>query len=132
MRPETDLFWASAPDAFELLKQAGEETTDILINKAETALYHAKRSGRGKVVVYTREMEEAAKRVTRIEQALRRAVSAGEVEPHFQPIVDLGTRRTIGFEALARWSDPGERCNGHEGHGQNHRYTVGDRHRQHV
>jgi EAL domain-containing protein (putative c-di-GMP-specific phosphodiesterase class I) len=50
-------------------------------------------------------MEEAAKRVTRIEQALRRAVSGGEVEPHFQPIVDLGTRRTIGFETLARWTD---------------------------
>ncbi|RVD68772.1 GGDEF domain-containing protein, partial [Mesorhizobium sp. M4A.F.Ca.ET.029.04.2.1] len=56
---------------------SGDETTDILLNKAETALYHAKRSGRGRVVVYTREMEEAAKRVTRIEQALRRAVSAG-------------------------------------------------------
>ncbi|TIT89869.1 MAG: EAL domain-containing protein, partial [Mesorhizobium sp.] len=84
---------------------SGDETTDILLNKAETALYHAKRSGRGRVVVYTREMEEAAKRVTRIEQALRRAVSAGEVEPHFQPIVDLNTRRTIGFETLARWTD---------------------------
>ncbi|MGB3646740.1 MAG: EAL domain-containing protein [Mesorhizobium sp.] len=84
---------------------SGDETTDILVNKAETALYHAKRSGRGKVVVYTREMEEAAKRVTRIEQALRLAVAAGEVEPHFQPIVDLNSRRVIGFETLARWTD---------------------------
>jgi len=83
----------------------GDETTDVLIRKAETALYQAKRSGRGRVVVYTREMEEAAKRATRIEQALRRAVSAGEVEPHFQPIVDLRTRRTVGFETLARWTD---------------------------
>ncbi|MDN2568063.1 EAL domain-containing protein [Aquibium sp. A9E412] len=84
---------------------SGEDTTDLLVSKAETALYHAKRSGRGRVAVYTREMEEAAKRVTRIEQALRRAVSAGEVEPHFQPIVDLRGRRVIGFETLARWTD---------------------------
>lgn len=85
---------------------SGDETTDILLSKAETALYQAKRSGRGGVVVYTREMEEAAKRITRIEQALRRAVAAGEVEPHFQPIVDLKDRSTIGFETLARWFDP--------------------------
>lgn len=84
---------------------SGEETTEVLFNKAETALYQAKRSGRGRVVVFTREMEQAAKHVTRIEQQLRRAVAAGEVEPHFQPIVDLKTRRTIGFEALARWTD---------------------------
>jgi diguanylate cyclase (GGDEF)-like protein len=84
---------------------SGEETTEMLVHKAETALYQAKRSGRGRVVVYTREMEEAAKRVTRIEQALRRAVAAGEVEPHFQPIVDLHDRRVVGFETLARWTD---------------------------
>jgi EAL domain-containing protein (putative c-di-GMP-specific phosphodiesterase class I) len=51
-------------------------------------------------------MEEAGRRIAGVEQALRKAVSAGTVEPHFQPIVDLRTRKTIGFECLARWNDP--------------------------
>lgn len=88
------------------LFQAADETTETLIRKAQTALYLAKRSGRGRVIVYTQEMEEAATRTTRIEQAFRRAVAAGDIEPHFQPIVDLRTRRTIGLETLARWTDP--------------------------
>ncbi|WEX12034.1 EAL domain-containing protein [Chelativorans sp. AA-79] len=82
-----------------------EDTAELLLSKAETALYHAKRAGRGLVIVYTCEIEQAAKRTTRIEQALRRSVAAGEVEPHFQPIVDLATRRIVGFETLARWTD---------------------------
>src|SRR5690606_28898460 len=84
---------------------SGEENTETLVSKAETALYQAKRTGSGRVVVYTQEMEEAARRTTQIEQALRRAVAAGEGEPHFQPIVDLKSQRIIGFETLARWTD---------------------------
>lgn len=82
-----------------------DDPATTLIDKAETALYQAKRAGRGQVVVYTREMEEAATRTTLVEQALRRAVSSEEVEPHFQPIVDLRNGRVLGFEMLARWSD---------------------------
>ncbi len=94
----------SASVGFSLFMR-GDETSEELRDKAETALYHAKRSGRGRVVVYSRDMEEHTRRLATIEQALRRAVSAGEVEPHFQPIVDLRSRETIGFECLARWID---------------------------
>lgn len=87
------------------LYYSGDMDSETLFEKAETALYHAKRSGRSVATIYSHEMEEAARRVARIEQALRRAVSAGEVEPHFQPIVDLKSRTTIGFECLARWTD---------------------------
>jgi EAL domain-containing protein (putative c-di-GMP-specific phosphodiesterase class I) len=45
------------------------------------------------------------KRATQLEQALRNAIIADEVEVHFQPIVDLMNDTVVGFEALARWID---------------------------
>jgi EAL domain-containing protein (putative c-di-GMP-specific phosphodiesterase class I) len=35
---------------------------------------------------------------------VRRAVAAGEIEPYYQPLVDLSSGRAIGFEVLARWN----------------------------
>ena len=83
-----------------------DETAEDLVRKADSALYQARRRGSGRTIVFSRELEEAARKHTRIEQALRRAVSAGEVEPFFQPIVDLKSGETVGFECLARWNDP--------------------------
>lgn len=87
------------------LFQSYRDTTELMLSKAETALYQAKRSGRGQISIYSLKMERNAKQLTRIEQALRRAIAAKEVEPYFQPIVDLASRRILGFEAVARWTD---------------------------
>lgn len=84
---------------------AGEEFTD-LIKSADTALYRSKRRGRGQVTVYSQEIAQEMKRATHMEQALRNAIMANEVDVHFQPIVSLKNDMVVGFEALARWCDP--------------------------
>jgi diguanylate cyclase (GGDEF)-like protein len=94
----------SASVGLVVFEEADDKVDDVL-RKADSALYNARRRGSGRTMVYSREMEEAARKATRIEQALRRAVSAEEVEPFFQPIVDLKTGDTVGFECLARWTD---------------------------
>ena len=49
---------------------------------------------------------EAAVQVLTLERELERALRCGEFEVYFQPIVQLGTRRLVGFEALTRWNHP--------------------------
>jgi len=76
------------------------------MKSAETALYRSKRRGRGQITIYSREIAQEMKRATQLEQALRNAIIADNVDVHFQPIVNLPDNRVLGFEALARWIDP--------------------------
>jgi diguanylate cyclase (GGDEF)-like protein len=79
---------------------------EILIGKADTAMYRAK-SGRGsRTVLFDEAMgrEDAARLA--IEHALRGAVAHQSLCAHYQPIVSLLEGRTIGAEALLRWRHP--------------------------
>ncbi len=81
-------------------------TAEKLISSADTAMYVAKGRGKGRVERFRPEMREAELARLELEAALRLAVQEDRIHVHFQPVVDLGTGRIDGFEALARWSHP--------------------------
>ncbi len=84
----------------------GAQTSEQLFERADYALYHAKQNLKGSAVVFDERHEADIRELGRVEQALRRADLEAEMHIHFQPIVDTSAKRTIAFEALARWSSP--------------------------
>jgi diguanylate cyclase (GGDEF)-like protein/PAS domain S-box-containing protein len=79
---------------------------EALLRGADVAMYHAKAGGPGRCEVYDRAMHALALARLRTETELRGALDRGEITPHYQPIVSLGTGRIAGVEALARWRHP--------------------------
>ncbi len=79
---------------------------DVLLRNADLALYHAKAHGRGRHERFDPAMHAAALGRITLESALREALAREEFCLHYQPIVDLDTRRTVGAEALVRWHHP--------------------------
>lgn len=76
------------------------------LRQSDVALYAAKRSGRNGLAWFDKELEREITERLKLEEDIRHGIKAGEFVPFFQPLVDLGTRQIIGFEALARWRSP--------------------------
>ena len=73
---------------------------------ADYALYQGKRYSPGTVCLFSERHFEELHSAVEVEQALRRANFDLEIYVLFQPIIDWSTRRTVAFEALARWQSP--------------------------
>ncbi len=78
------------------------ERPEHLLRDADTAMYRAKVRG-CRHAVFDSSMHERAMAALRVENELRRALERGEFRIHYQPIVELATRRAVGVEALVRW-----------------------------
>ena len=79
---------------------------DTLMRNADTAMYHAKESGRNNFQYFTPRMNEVAQERLLLETRLRRAIRQREFVLHYQPIVSALTGEIVGMEALVRWQDP--------------------------
>ena len=77
-----------------------------LLREADIAMYHAKRSGKGRVEQYTADLEHAADDIAQLSKDVLNATRRNELVLSYQPLVNLETRGPVGFEALVRWQHP--------------------------
>jgi len=82
------------------------EHGETLLRNADMAMYRVKEHGRNSVRLFSPEMATMAIERVDMEGALRRAIDRKELLLHYQPKVDLATRRIVGAEALVRWQHP--------------------------
>lgn len=76
------------------------------LQDADTAMYQAKSRGRGSYQLFDRQMRLSILNRLTLENDLQRALEQEEFITYYQPIVNLYTRESIGFEALVRWRHP--------------------------
>lgn len=77
-----------------------------LLSSADAAMYHAKSLGKNNFQYYHPDMEGKIRRRLHMENSLRKAIEADELEVFYQPQVNIHTLEIQGFEALLRWNNP--------------------------
>jgi diguanylate cyclase (GGDEF)-like protein len=84
------------------LTRGGEGDGAELIRNADQSMYRAKQETR-RYALFDEATHANSLRRLALEGELHGAVARGELRLHYQPIIDLGALRTVGFEALVRW-----------------------------
>ncbi len=89
-----------------LVGQDGKDTVSSLLKQSDVALSRARRMGRNQVQIFSPEMSASVSRRIGMEAELAEAVEKRRFVVHYQPAVDLWTRRIVGAEALVRMEHP--------------------------
>jgi len=84
------------------------EDENLLLRKADIAMYQAKNLGKNTSQYFDRKFEEKIQARYEKTQSLRNAISRKEFVFFYQPQVDVERNKIVGVEALIRWNKPGE------------------------
>ena len=100
-------FYCTISSGTAFYPQAGREYL-VLHKHAEAAMALAKREGKNRNVIFTKEQYNRWIRSIYMREYLRKSVETGfnEFELYFQPQVSTNSRRIVGAEALLRWHNP--------------------------
>jgi diguanylate cyclase (GGDEF)-like protein/PAS domain S-box-containing protein len=82
------------------------ENPRALLQAADTAMYEAKKKGRGNFCFFTPKLTEATRRRQKLEFDLQNALARGEFVLYYQPLVSTDLGEITGVEALLRWRHP--------------------------
>ncbi|MFH1035880.1 MAG: EAL domain-containing protein [Pseudomonadota bacterium] len=82
------------------------EDTETLIKNADMAMYRAKDEGKRGLHLYSPALNNEVTRRLLMENNLRKGLTRGEFEVHYQPKVRLSDGQVTGMEALIRWNQP--------------------------
>jgi diguanylate cyclase (GGDEF)-like protein/PAS domain S-box-containing protein len=83
-------------------------TMGELLKHSDTAMYQAKDLGRNNFQVFSPQMDRTLKERVAIESSLRAGLKLHQFDVHYQPIIDIHSRRVAGVEALLRWKHPAQ------------------------
>ncbi|MFL1406422.1 putative bifunctional diguanylate cyclase/phosphodiesterase [Marinobacter sp. M1N3S26] len=78
-----------------------------LLKNADMAMYRAKKAGRNNIQFFSEDMNHEMQRQMSLEQELRAGIRAGELDLHYQPVLDARSGQIVALESLLRWNHPG-------------------------
>ncbi len=87
---------------------------DVLMNRADYALYKVKERARGGYQFYNSNLHNEVRRKQRVHAAVKTAILDDNLRLSFQPFYELSTMRQAGAEALVRWGSSMDRLRASE------------------
>jgi EAL domain-containing protein (putative c-di-GMP-specific phosphodiesterase class I) len=90
----------------DVMDLSNDDAAAALVGNADTAMYEAKSTGRGRCLLFTSQMRSAARERTELAGALAHSIGSNDISVVYQPVFSAITQNVVGAEALARWRHP--------------------------